>query len=184
MFRRRVPLTRMARIRGWLWPRGGIRRAARWQVKRILRVPGSPHAIAAGVAAGVFAAFTPFLGFHVVIAALVAFLAGGNVIVAAMASLFGNPLTFPLFWFAGFELGRKLIGYSGENSFELFMAKPSFVSLFPIIEPLTLGSVILGLGVGSALYLPVRWMVARGQQARRQRLSLRRPPVILAEAAE
>jgi uncharacterized protein (DUF2062 family) len=184
MFRRRVPLTRMARLRGWIWPRSGLRRAVLCHVKRILRVPGSPHAIAAGVAAGIFAAFTPFVGMHVVIAALVAILAGGNVIVAAMTSLVGNPLTFPFFWFAGFELGKRFIGDAAGQSFEAFLSKPSLAELFPIIEPLTLGSVVLGLTVGALFYLPVRWAVARGQLARRERMAARRTPALVIEAAE
>ena len=48
-------------------------RAARRNISAsaILRLRASPHAIAAGVAAGVFASFIPFLGLHIIIAAVV-----------------------------------------------------------------------------------------------------------------
>ncbi|GGE46775.1 membrane protein [Agaricicola taiwanensis] len=174
----------MARLRGMIWPRNGLRRAVRCHVKRIMRVPGSPHAIAAGVAVGIFAAFTPFLGLHVLIAGLVALLAGGNIIVAAMASLVGNPLTFPFFWFAGFELGKIFIGHAADGAFEAFLAKPSFALLLPIIEPLTLGSVVLGLAAATLFYLPVRWTVTKAQSQRRERISARRLPILAVEAAE
>ena len=44
---------------------------------RIKRLPGTPQSIAAGVACGVAASFTPFIGLHFVLAALFAWLVGG-----------------------------------------------------------------------------------------------------------
>ena len=78
--------------------------------KRILRLRATPHAIAAGVAAGVFAAFLPFLGFHILIAAALAWLIRGNILAAALGTAaVGNPLSFPLMWAATYAGGRVLL---------------------------------------------------------------------------
>jgi uncharacterized protein (DUF2062 family) len=184
MLSRRSPLTLKARLGGWIWPRCGFRRAALFHVKRLMRTPGSPHAIAAGVAAGVFAAFTPFVGLHVVLAGLVAALAGGSVLAAAMASLIGNPLTFPVIWIAGFEVGKLFVHGPSSGAIDAFIREPSLGQLLPIIEPLTLGSLVLGVLAGSLAYLPVRWAIARAQEARYARFEARRIAPVILEAAE
>ena len=69
LFRRRKKADLLERARTFFWPRRSFLRSAQYFIKRVLRLSATPHAIAAGVAAGVFASFTPFLGFHFVIAA-------------------------------------------------------------------------------------------------------------------
>ena len=59
---RRDPLGFLKRLRGWLWPRAGWRRAGHYLVTRVKRMPGTPHSIAAGVATGVAVSLTPFVG--------------------------------------------------------------------------------------------------------------------------
>ena len=73
LFRRREPEGVWERFRTALWPRRSFTRSVQYLVKRVLRLTATPHAIAAGVAAGVFASWMPFLGFHFVIAAALAF---------------------------------------------------------------------------------------------------------------
>ncbi len=54
--------------------------------KRVLRLRATPHAIAAGVAAGVFATFTPLLGFHFAMAFVIAYLVRGSLPAAALGA--------------------------------------------------------------------------------------------------
>ena len=65
LFRRRTRESLLQRFRVHLWPRRSLGRSAQYFWKRILRLSATPHAIAAGVAAGAFAAFLPFLGLHI-----------------------------------------------------------------------------------------------------------------------
>ncbi len=55
-------------MRELLWPRKGFLRPLRYLTMRILRLTASPHAVAVGVAAGVFVSWTPFIGVHFVMA--------------------------------------------------------------------------------------------------------------------
>ncbi len=80
LFRRRKKATWPDRLREFFWPRKGLTRPARYLAKRILRLSASPHAVAAGVAAGTFSAFTPLLGFHVILALALAYLFAGNLL--------------------------------------------------------------------------------------------------------
>ena len=75
MFRRRVPLPTHRQILELVWPRTGWRRASAYLGHRLGRLPGTPYRVAAGFACGAAISFTPFLGFHLAGAALLALLA-------------------------------------------------------------------------------------------------------------
>ena len=97
LFRRRIPANWREKLRILLWPRRSWSRSARYVSKRILRLTGSPHAIAAGVAAGVFASFTPFMGFHFITAFLVAYVIAGNFAGCSIGYFFWQPHILSLY---------------------------------------------------------------------------------------
>jgi uncharacterized protein (DUF2062 family) len=107
LFRRRKKATQWERFKVWLWPRVSWRRSVLYFVKRTLRLSGSPHAIALGCAVGAFAAFTPFLGLHIVIAVVIAWLLRGNLIAGAVGTFIGNPLSFPFIWAGTYEVASS-----------------------------------------------------------------------------
>ncbi|MEL7114614.1 MAG: DUF2062 domain-containing protein [Pseudomonadota bacterium] len=96
-------------IVGFVYPKGGWRRAASYVVHRLRRLPDPPHRIARGVAAGVFVCFTPFFGFHFVMAAGLAYVMQGNIVASLLATFFGNPLTFPIIAAVCLELGQWML---------------------------------------------------------------------------
>lgn len=110
LFRRRKKASWPDRVREFFWPRKGFTRPARYLAKQILRLSASPHAVAAGVAAGTFSAFTPLLGFHVILALALAYLTAGNLLAAALATTIANPLTIPLIAIATFRVGEGVLG--------------------------------------------------------------------------
>mgnify|MGYP003905738571 FL=1 len=63
VFKRREPLGWLAWMREMVYPSGGFRRATRYVIHRMSRLPDEPHRIARGVFAGVFVSFTPLFGF-------------------------------------------------------------------------------------------------------------------------
>ncbi len=116
MFRRREPRSYSQLATEMVYPRGGWKRASRYVLHRIRRLPDQPSKIALGFACGVFISFTPFFGFHFMGAAALAWLFGGNIIAGLLGTFIGNPLTTPFMAFASISTGRWLLGSEGEIS--------------------------------------------------------------------
>ncbi len=187
LFQRRHPPHWIEVLRVALWPRRSWVRSGKYFAKRVLRLTASPHAIAAGIAAGVLASFTPFIGFHFILSFVIAYLIGGNMLAAALGTSVGNPLTFPFIWASTYRLGTWIMSGTlpahrsnmiTENLFE-----QSLDSILPIIEPMLLGSVILGTVVAAVLYGIVYGTVRTYQTTRRARLAARRDARALAVAS-
>ena len=53
MFKRRVPLTRLQKLREWVWPSMGLVRAGRYTMHRLMRIKDTTHKIALGLAMGI-----------------------------------------------------------------------------------------------------------------------------------
>jgi uncharacterized protein (DUF2062 family) len=182
LFRRRHPEAWLAKLRTALWPRRSWSRSIAYVFKRIIRITATPHAIAAGVAAGVFSSFTPFMGLHILLALAIAWLIAGNLAAAALGTFVGNPLTFPLIWASTWEVGHKIAPGA-------FQAKPSAgeVGLFgdgiggllanfqsiwePVLKPMTIGAIPLGLFFSVITYITVRWLAVRYRESRRERIA-------------
>ncbi|MDP5306772.1 DUF2062 domain-containing protein [Paracoccus spongiarum] len=114
MFKRRKPRSYGQMASDMIYPPGGWRRAGTYVLHRVRRLPDQPHRIGRGVAAGVFVSFTPLFGLHFLSAAAVAWLIGGNVLAALLATFVGNPVTFPFIAVAAVGLGREILGYRGD----------------------------------------------------------------------
>lgn len=176
LFRRRKPIDLWERVRTALWPRRSFWRSAQYFAKRVLRLTATPHAIAAGVAAGVFASFTPFVGFHFVIAAILAWAVAGNVVASAFGTAIGNPVTFPFIWGATLQTGRFIIHDPHVPGDEMkvgsMLSHLEFVQLWdPILKPMTVGSIPLGIGVALLFYLLTRSATRTFRAQRRKRLT-------------
>jgi len=178
LFKRRNPLSFREKLRLAVWPANGWKRSARYISKRVMRLSGSPHAIAAGFAAGVFASFTPFIGFHFILSFVVAFLIGGNMLAAAFGTAVGNPLTFPAIWVSSYKIGNFVLGMEHADvqadTISASLTTQSPGSILPLLQSMTIGGLPLGIAFGLAAYFSVRWMVVTYQRARRQRFAARR----------
>lgn len=97
-------------VADFIYPKGGWARAFEYVKHRVRRLPDTPEKIGRGVWAGVFAAFTPFYGFHFVVAAVLAKIMRGNILAALMATFFGNPLTYIPIGVAALSTGHWLLG--------------------------------------------------------------------------
>jgi uncharacterized protein (DUF2062 family) len=172
------------RLRVLAWPRVSWQRSAKYFSKRILRLSGSPHAISAGVAAGVASAMTPFLGFHFIIAFVLAFIVRGNMVAAALGTFVGNPLTFPIIWAAAYELGSYMFGtgHAAPVSLAEGMLSKSFSEVMTVFWPVVIGSLPLALGSGLLAYVGMRSVVNAYRNARRERLAARRRDGIVVPA--
>lgn len=101
------------------------------------------HAVARGVALGLAVSFVLPVG-QIVLAALLAGLVRGNVLVAAAATLPSNPLTFPAIYYGAYKLGAWLLGAPPGGA-----SSPTGQSMRELIVgasgPVTLGLVLFAL---------------------------------------
>jgi len=137
----------------------------------VLRLETTPHAVGLGLATGVFVAFLPVLGVQMLIAVAIAWAGRANVGAAVLGTWAGNPLTWPAMWVGSYLLGIMILGETGAMSVDevqrtlwrlsearIFRTDPLAMLdtvgklLWPILKPLFVGSMVLGLISGSALY--------------------------------
>ena len=185
MFHRRRPGSSLGRIKDAVWPRLGWLRFVTYLWHRMARLPESPHSIAAGLAAGAAISFTPLLGAHFILSALVAVIARGSVVAAFVGTIVGNPWTFPFIWAASFQLGRWLLPASwgavhgGEQDFIGLFARLTQAVLgldpgllidrvLPIWVPMMIGSVPLAVGAWIVTYQLTRRSIERYKHIRLQ----------------
>ena len=169
---------RLAKIIDCIWPRMGLRRYGRYLVRRLGRLRATPHAIGAGVAAGAAVSMLPLIGLHFVLAFVLAYLTRGSMIAAAIGTAWGNPITFPIFFGAAYQLGDLLTGHSelldaavleqlGET-----MERQSLLagidSLWPVFRTMMIGGLPLAAVVWVGFYVGTRSAVDRLRRARRQ----------------
>jgi uncharacterized protein (DUF2062 family) len=177
LFRSREAPSFWQRVRIAVWPRVSFGRSARYFRQRVVRLSGSPHAIALGIAIGVAVSFTPFIGFHTLLAIGIAFLLGGNLIAAALGTVVGNPLTFPIIWGVTYRLGKAILGtphVRGEENVAHSMAVRSFERLWPLLKPMLVGAVPLALVTGVLAYVLVYQAIVAFRALRLTRMEERR----------
>jgi uncharacterized protein (DUF2062 family) len=174
LFRRRKPPKLTEKLREALWPRKGPLRPLRYFQKRIVRLTASPHAIAAGFTAGILVSWTPFIGVHIIMAFVLAYLVGGNLVAAALGCLAaGNPLTYPFIWAITWEIGRVILGMDSSthsNGIDLpaLFKKLDLSQLWdPILKPMLIGAVPPAIVTGLIVYC-ITYYGVRGFQARRK----------------
>ncbi|MGE3313913.1 MAG: DUF2062 domain-containing protein [Planctomycetaceae bacterium] len=146
-------------------------------VRRILAVDDTPHAIALGVAVGMFVACTPTLGIRMAIVAVFAVATWRwfyfNRSAALLTTCLSNPVTtVPLYYF-NYWIGSRFI--DGRVSREDFARALDYQSLaewwqaaeWLLIEvgtPLLLGSLLVASVMSVATYPAMRWLAARVQR--------------------
>ena len=182
------------RLREFLWPRSGWERSAKYILHRVARLPGTPYAIAGGFACGAAISFTPFVGLHIVLAALLAWSIRANIISSAIGTAVGNPWTFPLIWVWIYELGHWMgVGTGGHATENLDFiglfgkmleavlrldAGYLFETAWPVFFlPMLAGGIPTALVMWIAFYVPLKPVVEsyqRRRRARRERRQRRR----------
>jgi uncharacterized protein (DUF2062 family) len=208
VFKRRTRRSFRQWVSEAIWPRGGWARAASYVWHRLRRLPDPPHRIARGVAVGVFVSFTPFYGFHFVLAILFSYVLRGNIFASILATFFGNPLTFPIIATVSVEMGSWMLGLPGNMplyrivgafsraSLELWAnTKAIFTSadthwdrlgvLFgDVFLPYLVGGIVPGIISGTICYMITHRVISAYQKGRIARLRKRVEKRRAAEAAQ
>ena len=188
LFQRRTPPDWKEKLRVAIWPRRSWGRSLKYLAKRVLRLTASPHAIAAGIAAGVFASFTPYMGLHFLIAFAVAYIIAGNMVAAAAGTFIGNPISFPFIWTMTYSTGNLILyGETGKGGPEQTLKGLSDVDFMevgisgimdvihsiwePVLKPMTVGAIPIGITLGCIAYVATRYAAIAFQMSRRKMLA-------------
>ena len=110
VFKRRNKRSILGWLREMVYPRGGFRRAVRYVIHRMRRLPDHPHRIARGVFAGSVIGFLPLPGLQFLGAWGAARLIRGNVLAALLGTFNSNPITTPFFAVGAISLGHWMLG--------------------------------------------------------------------------
>ena len=175
---------------------------------RVGRLHGTPHSIAAGFASGAAISFTPFVGVHFILAALISWFSRGNIIAGLIGTGVGNPWTFPFIWWWTYMLGTKmgagsvlqrrppdflsiftdLFGVLGKAVVKFQLDSVYFENVWAVIWPMMVGSVPTFIVVWLVTYLLFKPLVtayqARRIARRRRKLKREREAKALADAAD
>ena len=184
LFRRRRKRGIFARVLELIWPRMGCRRAGRYYLFRIKRLPGTPYTIACGFALGAAVSFTPFIGFHFVLAGVLAWALRANLLASAIGTAVGNPWTFPGIWFGVLWLGSKILGRPMPDlSFSDLSLTMIFDHFSTIGVPMIVGGVPAGLLTWVIFYIPIRRAIANYQHHRHS-IRIKRQQVLAEQRRE
>ena len=173
--------------------RNRVRRRVRHLAMAVLTLRGSPEAVALGTAVGVFVAFTPTIGFQMLLAVILATVLRANRPAAVIPTWISNPVTFvPVYgftyWIGSFLWRgpslRVVYDRLRTAAADIFSLRAhQFVDAFmelleigwEIYLPMLIGGIVVGLVAGVLCYWPVLWTVRRLRNLRlRRREILRR----------
>jgi uncharacterized protein len=171
MFRRRQKQSLLHHLREFFWPSIGFGRSTRYLAHRIGRMPGTPTSIAIGFACGAAVACTPFVGFHLGIALVLAWIIRGSPLAAAIATqIVGNPWTIPFILLGTYRLGAHMLGKSSLHRLPSEV-HVSYVFYHPgqVMLPMTLGSIPVAIAVALISFFPTRFLVSRYHRRRKLR---------------
>ncbi len=156
-----------------------------------MRLAASPHSVAAGFAAGIVVSWTPFIGVHFVMAIIIAYLIGGNVIASALGCLAaGNPITYPFIWAFTWEIGHLILardsgGQGGGVDLPALWHKGDLSQIWdPVLKPMLIGGIPPAIVSGVIVYALTYYGVKSFKTRRKERLMERaRERMSLAENA-
>lgn len=116
-------------------------------VEHFLRAGLSPEKIALGIAVGNFVGILPFLGLHTIMGIAIAYLMGLNQVIVFLGAQISNPISFPFILFISAQIGSLILNGS---FLDLRIHDVDLIRHY--LYPTLLGSVVLGVSVGSLSY--------------------------------
>ncbi len=198
VFKRRKKLHWAETLRSYVLPRAGWRRTLTYLGHRLRRIPDSPTRIARGVAFGIFTSFSPFFGFHIILALLMAKVFRANLLATLAGTAIGNPFTFPFIIGGALKIGTFVLGRDpAEHDFKRVGRAfreassaiwESFTAIFgfgqnkmanlgeffsEVMLPYFIGGTLLGLAFALAGFYITKPLIVAYQKLRRKNLAKR-----------
>ena len=135
-----------------------LKRASIFYFLKLIRVKDSKDKLAIGFACGSMVSFSPFIGFHFLLAVIFAYILRGNIIASLIGTFVGNPFTFPFIWIFIYKVGN--IFFKNDQNFSLEL---TFQSLFnqgyDILIPMMIGSLIVSIPIWFISYFTVKFLM-------------------------
>jgi uncharacterized protein (DUF2062 family) len=171
-----------------IWPSAGFTRALTYWGHRLIRLKGTPHSIAMGLAFGAAISMTPFVGLHLVLTLLLCWAFGGQALAGLIGTFVGNPWTFPFIWIFTYRLGSAILGMEAgihptiELSLGDLLHSP-FDTIAPMIGPMIIGSIPCAIAAWWLMYLPSKYLITGHRRRRAERLAAREKRSIMGGGA-
>lgn len=135
------------------------------------------HSVARAMAVGLFAALMP-MPLQMLLAAILAIAVRGNLPISVGLVWVSNPLTMPPLFYCAYQLGSWLLQTPARQLPASYSWEWISTQLGSLWQPFLLGSIGLGVLLGSAGYLLTllfwRWSVSREWQRRKARRKARK----------
>ncbi|MBI5049855.1 MAG: DUF2062 domain-containing protein [Nitrospirae bacterium] len=138
--------------------------AFRDKLKQILYINDTPHHIAISFAFGIFMGITPLFGLHAIGTIFLAWLFRLNKLVAIAGAAILNPWTVVPIYSFSLWLGAKLMGLKHilpDINWSHITITSFIEKLSPLILPLVVGTLLLGIVCSAASYFIIRNLVIR-----------------------
>lgn len=162
MFQSRHPLTTKQKILKLFITKKGWKRRFTAIWLRLMRLPGSSHAIAMGAACGTFMAFSPLIGLHTPLSIGAAALLKGNKSASFISTqVAGNPWFLPFELYLSFYVGQTILGTTDpvHLNFKSMTLEKLIDKPLDILVPMLLGSIPVGLFFAFIAYFVMRHYV-------------------------
>lgn len=164
-----------AHLREYIWPSMGIRAFVRWIVLGLRRDMDRPHYLALGVAFGVWTAFNPLIGTHMIIIGILCWIFRASFLAGLAGGLLANPWTLGPMWAMSFKIGHSLLGLPAGAARSTFhslhwstLGHDFHALAHAVVWPTLIGGMILGIPVAAMFYVLVYWQVDSLKKRRRR----------------
>ncbi|MEA3367568.1 MAG: DUF2062 domain-containing protein [Planctomycetota bacterium] len=164
--------------------RSGLRKVEGWFV-HLLHLDDTAHQIALGTGLGVFIAFTPTVGFQMLLVLLATSAVRANKVAGLPMPWITNPITILPIFSLNYVVGHALVGGPDLKGFEtrlleLMSLDPGWVDwvkgwwhlMIDMAAPLWVGSVLCGLVAGAIAYAIMYYLITVYRRHHRRRLAL------------
>lgn len=174
MFKRRKGRSFFKKLRESIWPSMGWWRVLQYFKHRTIRLSDSSEKIAAGLALGTAASFSPLMGTHIIQAGIAAYVIRANLLASVIGTAIGNPWTFPFIWWASYSLGAFCFGYFGWHGPETLPDNITTGTLWELIKtqpldiflPWMFGGYVLAVIVGFSSFFLYDHLIAAARKTR------------------
>jgi uncharacterized protein (DUF2062 family) len=136
-------------------------------LSNLLKLNNTPPEIALGVSIGVMIAVMPLYGFHTILCVIFALLIPrANKIAILIGTNVSLPPTLPFITWAGYGLGRLILGDKYPPLNLSFFQGITFKKMLDFYYPLFIGSLVLGILLATMSYFLTLWFMKKRRKSK------------------